>query len=119
LCYRNDCISLLFNSKNPRIKYADLCQRANDTFLYLCDLFWTSGFLFLVQVQKNMSYQLSELEQAGVALSAIVKNTINRFGQTEAMGPPPLAPDAASIMIWATIAFMFIGGIWFTCPENK
>ena len=74
---------------------------------------------FLVQAQKNMSYQLSELEQAGVALSAIAKNTIDRFGQTAAMGPAPLAPDAPSIVIWATIAFMFIGGIWFKYPENK
>lgn len=89
-------------------------------------LFCTCGIFFglqvssfLVQAQKNMSYQLSELEQAGVALSAIAKNTIDRFGQTAAMGPAPLAPDAPSIVIWATIAFMFIGGIWFTYPENK
>ena len=119
MCYRNDCIGLLFNSKNPGIKYADLCQRGNDTFLYLCDLFWTSGFLFSSSSAKKKSYQLSELEQAGVALSAIAKNTIDRFGQTAAMGPAPLAPDAPSIVIWATIAFMFIGGIGFTYPENK
>ena len=36
------------------------------------------------------------------------------------MGIVPLAPDFPSIVIWATIAFMFIGGM--TClfePEPK
>jgi hypothetical protein len=35
------------------------------------------------------------------------------------MGPAPLAPDVPSVVIWATIAFMFIGGIWFKYPEKK
>jgi hypothetical protein len=74
---------------------------------------------FLVQAQKNMSYQLSELKQSGVALSSIGMNTIEQFGHTVEMGPAPLTPDVPSVVIWATIAFMFIGGIWFKYPEKK
>ncbi|GIS21658.1 MAG: hypothetical protein CM15mP122_1640 [Bacteroidota bacterium] len=35
------------------------------------------------------------------------------------MGPVSLAPDLPSIVIWATIGFMFIGGIWFKYPDQK
>jgi len=74
---------------------------------------------FLVQAQKNMSYQLSELEQSGSAISGLGKSVIEQFGQTLEMGPAPFMPDLPSFIIWGSIAFMFIGGIWFKYPETK
>ncbi|MAC42243.1 MAG: hypothetical protein CMJ05_10730 [Pelagibacterales bacterium] len=74
---------------------------------------------FLVQAQKGMSYQLSELKQSGVEISSSADAIINQFGHTVEMGTVPLAPDFPSIVIWATIAFMFIGGIWFKYPDQK
>ena len=64
---------------------------------------------YLVLAQKGMSLQLSA--------SAIA--TIERYGHTADMGPVSLAPDLPSIVIWATIGFMFIGGIWFKYPDQK
>ena len=37
---------------------------------------------FLVQAQKNMSYQLSELEQSGSAISGLGKSVIDQFVTT-------------------------------------
>ena len=74
---------------------------------------------YLVATQKNMSFQLSELQKAGVELSSSAISIIERYGHTVDMGPAPLAPDLPSIVIWGTIAFMFIGGIWFKYPDQK
>ena len=74
---------------------------------------------YMVQTQKSISYQLSELKQKGVEISSSAEAFIEQFGHTVEMGPAPLAPDLPSIIIWATIAFMFIGGIWFKYPEKK
>ena len=73
---------------------------------------------FLVQTQKNISFRLSELEQSGVAVSSVGMKAIEQFGHTADMGPAPFAPDVPSIVMWATIAFMFIGGIWFKYLEK-
>lgn len=73
---------------------------------------------FLVQTQKNISFRLSELEQSGVAVSSAGMKANEQFGLTADMGPAPFAPDVPSIVMWATIAFMFIGGIWFKYPEK-
>ena len=59
-----------------------------------------------------MSYQLSEIKQSGVEISSGAEDIINRYGHTVDMGPAPLAPDIPSIIIWACIAFMFLGGIF-------
>ena len=72
---------------------------------------------YMIQNQKNISYQLSELKQNGIEISSNGEAIINQFGHTVEMGPAPLAPDLPSIVIWATIAFMFVGGIWFKYPE--
>ena len=72
---------------------------------------------YMIQNQKNISYQLSELKQNGIEISSNGEAIINQFGHTVEMGPAPLAPDLPSIVIWATIAFMFVGGIWFRYPE--
>ncbi|MDC1218055.1 hypothetical protein N8288_01235 [Flavobacteriaceae bacterium] len=74
---------------------------------------------FMIQAQKGISYQLSELKQKGAEISSSAEAFIEQFGHTVEMGPAPLAPDLPSIIIWATIAFMFIGGIWFKYPEKK
>jgi len=74
---------------------------------------------FMIQTQKGISYQLSELKQKGAEISSTAETIITQFGHTVEMGPAPLAPDLPSIIIWATIAFMFIGGIWFKYPEKK
>ena len=74
---------------------------------------------YLVLTQKGMSYQLSELQQSGVEISSTGLSIIERYGHTVDMGPAPLAPDLPSMVIWATIAFMFIGGIWFKYPDQK
>ena len=74
---------------------------------------------YLVLTQKGMSYQLSELQQSGVEISSTGLSVIERYGHTVDMGPAPLAPDLPSMIIWATIAFMFIGGIWFKYPDQK
>ena len=74
---------------------------------------------FMIQTQKGISYQLSELKQAGTEISSSGEAIISQFGHTLEMGPSPLAPDLPSIVIWSTIAFMFIGGIWFKYPEQK
>ena len=66
---------------------------------------------YMIQNQKNISYQLSELKQNGIEISSNGEAIINQFGHTVEMGPAPLAPDLPSIVIWATIAFMFVGGI--------
>jgi len=72
---------------------------------------------YMIQTQKNISYQLSELKQNGTEISSNGEAIIGQFGHTVEMGPAPLAPDLPSIVIWATIAFMFVGGIWFKYPE--
>lgn len=72
---------------------------------------------YMIQTQKNISYQLSELKQNGIEISSNGEAIIGQFGHTVEMGPAPLAPDLPSIVIWATIAFMFVGGIWFKYPE--
>ena len=72
---------------------------------------------YMIQNQKNISYQLSELKQNGTEISSNGEAIISQFGHTVEMGPAPLAPDLPSIIIWATIAFMFVGGIWFKYPE--
>ena len=74
---------------------------------------------YLVLTQKGMSYQLSELQQSGIEISSTGLTVIERYGHTVDMGPVPLAPDLPSMVIWGTIAFMFIGGIWFKYPEQK
>ena len=74
---------------------------------------------YFVLAQKGMSLQLSELQNSGVELSSSAIATIERYGHTADMGPVSLAPDLPSIVIWATIAFMFIGGIWFKYPDQK
>ena len=74
---------------------------------------------YLILAQKNMSYQLSEIKQSGVEISSGAEDIINRYGHTVDMGPAPLAPDIPSIIIWACIAFMFLGGIWFKYPDQK
>jgi len=74
---------------------------------------------YMVQTQKSISYQLSELEQTGVEISSSAKSIITQFGYTAEMGPASLAPDFPSIIIWATIAFMFIASIWFKRPDQK
>ena len=73
----------------------------------------------MVQTQKSISYQLSELEQTGAEISSSAKAIISQFGYTVEMGPASLAPDLPSIVIWATIAFMFIASIWFKRFEPK
>ena len=74
---------------------------------------------FLVQAQKGISYQLSELKLKGVEISSSAEAAISQFGHTVDMGPVPFAPDVPSIIIWAAIAFMFVGGIWFKYPDQK
>ena len=74
---------------------------------------------YMVQTQKNISYQLSELKQTGAEISSSAKAIINQFGYTVEMGPASLAPDFPSIIIWATIAFMFLASIWFKRPDQK
>jgi hypothetical protein len=74
---------------------------------------------FMVQTQKGISYQLSELKEKGTEISSSSEAIINQFGHTVEMGPVPLSPDLPSIIIWATIAFMFVGGIWVKSPESK
>lgn len=74
---------------------------------------------FLVQAQKNMSYQFSKLKESGTEISSTAEAIISQFGHSFEMGPAPFAPDLPSIVIWATIGFMFIGGIWFKYPDQK
>ena len=74
---------------------------------------------YLILAQKGMSLQLSELQNSGVELSSSAIATIERYGHTADMGPVSLAPDLPSIVIWATIGFMFIGGIWFKYPDQN
>jgi hypothetical protein len=74
---------------------------------------------FMVQTQKGISYQLSELKEKGTEISSSSEAIINQFGHTVEMGPAPFSPDLPSIIIWATIAFMFVGGIWVKSPESK
>ena len=90
------------------------------TLFCVCVIFF--GLLvssYLVLAQKGMSLQLSELQNSGVELSSSAIATIERYGHTADMGPVSLAPDLPSIVIWATIGFMFIGGIWFKYPDQK
>ena len=113
MCYYIDCFSILFNQKNQRIKFTNLCKRCNDFVLCLCNLFWLTSI-----VLPRFSSE-SELQNSGVELSSSAIATIERYGHTADMGPVSLAPDLPSIVIWATIGFMFIGGIWFKYPDQK
>ena len=95
------------------------CTETGRVFCTCIIFFGLQVSSFLVQAQKGMSYQLSELKQSGVEISSSADAVINQFGHTVEMGTVPLAPDFPSIVIWATIAFMFIGGIWFKYPDQK
>ena len=64
--------------------------------------------------QKNISNK-----KQGTEISSNGEAIISQFGHTVEMGSAPLAPDLPSIVIWATIAFMFVGGIWFKYPRRN
>tara|TARA_B100001057_G_C22450642_1_gene794923 strand:- start:218 stop:418 length:201 start_codon:yes stop_codon:yes gene_type:complete len=66
-----------------------------------------------------MSYQLSELQHSGAEISSTGLSVNERYGHTVDMGAAPLAPDLPLMVIWATITFMFIGGIWLKYPDQK
>lgn len=73
---------------------------------------------YLVLNQKNMSFQLSELQQNGVEVSTVGQSLIETYGQTVADGPAALAPDIPAIILWITIAVMFLSGLWGKAPEG-
>lgn len=74
---------------------------------------------FLYQTQRMMSYQLSELNASGVSISNTAQNWIDFVGHTFQDGVPSVSPDVPTIILWALIAFMFFGGIWFRMPDQK
>ena len=69
--------------------------------------------------QKNTSFQLSELKEAGVKLSTVAESYITDVGYTVAGGPASLAPELPYIVMYATIGIIFLAGIWIKTPEKS
>ena len=69
--------------------------------------------------QKNTSFQLSELKEAGVKLSTVAESYITDVGYTVADGPASLAPELPYIVMYGTIGIMFLAGIWIKTPEKS
>ena len=74
---------------------------------------------FLYQTQRMISYQMSELNASGEAISNTAQNWIDFVGHNFEDGLPTLSPDLPTMILWAVIAFMFVGGVWFRIPEKK
>tara|TARA_B100000768_G_scaffold115333_1_gene106741 strand:- start:260 stop:685 length:426 start_codon:yes stop_codon:yes gene_type:complete len=69
--------------------------------------------------QKNTAYQLSELKEMGTEISTIAESYITNVGYTVADGPATLTPDLPYIIMYATLAVMFVAGIWVKAPEGN
>ena len=69
--------------------------------------------------QKNTSFQLSELKEAGVELSTVAESYITNIGYTAADGPASLTPELPYIVMYATIGFMFLASLWVKTPEKS
>jgi hypothetical protein len=74
---------------------------------------------YLSTQQKNVSFQLSELKEAGVQISTIAEQYIVTWGQTAADGPASFGPDVPSIVMYGTISVLFLAGIWAKMPEQN
>ncbi|MDA9886223.1 hypothetical protein N9D55_02180 [Flavobacteriaceae bacterium] len=74
---------------------------------------------YLITQQKNTSFQLSELKEAGVQISTLAEAYIVNWGQTVVDGPAAFGPDVPSMIMYATIATMFLVGIWGKMPEHN
>ena len=90
------------------------------TLFCTCIIFlWNTSFLIYGSKSKKYFIPVVRIKQKGTEISSNGEAIISQFGHTVEMGSAPLAPDLPSIVIWATIAFMFIGGIWFKYPQEK
>ena len=69
--------------------------------------------------QKNTSFQLSELKEAGVELSTVAESYITNIGYTAADGPASLTPELPYIVMYATIGIMFLASLWVKTPEKS
>lgn len=69
--------------------------------------------------QKNTSFQLSELKEAGVELSTVAESYITNIGYTAADGPASLTPELPYIVMYATIGIMFLASLWAKTPEKS
>tara|TARA_B110000483_G_scaffold199856_1_gene239804 strand:+ start:138 stop:563 length:426 start_codon:yes stop_codon:yes gene_type:complete len=69
--------------------------------------------------QKNTSFQLSELKEAGVELSTVAESYITNIGYTAADGPASLSPELPYIVMYATIGIMFLASLWVKTPEKS
>jgi hypothetical protein len=115
----HDNISFLSHKKVARNKCPTYGKAVLTLFCTCIIFFGLQVSSFLVQAQKGISYQLSELKLKGIEISSSAEAAISQFGHTVDMGPVPFAPDIPSVIIWAAIAFMFLGGIWFKYPDQK
>ena len=69
--------------------------------------------------QKNTSFQLSELKEAGVELSTVAESYITNIGYTAADGPASLTPELPYIVMYVTIGIMFLASLWVKTPEKS
>ncbi len=113
------CISFYLIRRAREINFPSYEKIILSSFC-LCTIFFGLQVLsYLVLNQKNMSFQLSEINANGVEISAVGESFISLWGQTVADGPASLAPDISSTVLWATIFLMFVFGIWEKAPKGS
>jgi hypothetical protein len=69
--------------------------------------------------QKNLAFQLAELQSSGVEISTVSKSLVENSLYTLADGPATLGADLPYLVMYATIGIMFLAGIWVKTPESN
>ena len=87
--------------------------------MFFSNFLWVTGRFLSNNAEKNTSFQLSELKEAGVQISTLAEAYIVNWGQTVVDGPAAFGPDVPSMIMYATIATMFLVGIWGKIPEHN